>query len=87
MSKAWAGGSDTRWRAFRLKILERDRWQCTIQGTGCTGRAEHVDHIHPLGQGGDKYDPANCRAACAWCNLSRPTHIVEQPAPRPVSSW
>lgn len=88
MSEAWKDGSDSRWRRFRLTILDRDRWECTIQGQGCTGRAEHVDHIQPLAKGGDKYDPSNCRAACAVCNLGRSTKDpIAQPEPRPTSSW
>lgn len=88
MSKAWEGGSDSRWRRFRLTVLERDRWTCTIRAPGCTDKAEHVDHIQPLGKGGDKYDPGNCRAACANCNLTRSTKDpMPQPKPRPTSSW
>lgn len=88
MSSAWKGGSDTRWRAFRLTILERDQWLCTLRLDGCTGRAEHVHHIHPLSRGGAKYDPANCASSCAWCNLKQGSRaVIEQPACRPVSSW
>lgn len=88
MSKAWAGGSDTRWRTFRAAILRRDHGRCLIAAPGCTLRAEHVDHIVPLAMGGEKYDPSNCRAACAACNLGRETSMVEhEPAPRRVSRW
>lgn len=88
MSKAWAEGSDTRWRAFRLTILERDHWLCTIKERGCTARAEHVHHIIPLARGGSKYDPGNCASACAWCNLKLGDRTpAPQPEPRPVSSW
>ena len=88
MSEAWAKGSDTRWRAFRLTILGRDRYLCTLRLDGCTGRAEEVDHIQPLARGGAKYDPLNCRASCAWCNRKRGSRApVPQPDPRPVSSW
>ncbi|GAA2355282.1 hypothetical protein Cme02nite_69300 [Catellatospora methionotrophica] len=92
MSKEWRGGSDTRWRAFRAAILARDRYTCQIQGKGCTKTAPldggHVDHIVLLSMGGQKYDPANCRAACQACNLARkkaqPQH---EPPPKRVSSW
>lgn len=88
MSKAWEGGSDTRWRAFRATILDRDRWLCTIKGQGCTLAAEQVDHVIPLSMGGPKYDPANCRASCAHCNVARGNrHHPAQPEPRPSSSW
>lgn len=88
MSEAWKGGSDSRWRRFRQGILERDRGLCTLQMEGCTGRAEHVHHINPLSRGGAKYDPANCTSTCASCNLKQGNRAaIEQPKPRPVSSW
>lgn len=92
MSREWEGGSDSRWRAFRLTILERDRYRCQIQARGCTTLAlpagGHVDHIVPLSRGGAKYDPSNCRAACPPCNTSRSRALPKpQPQPRRVSSW
>ena len=92
MSKAWAGGSDTKWRVFRAFILRRDKFLCTIKGGRCLNVAPlqggQVDHIVPLEMGGDKYDPANCRASCANCNKDRARAVItEEPAPRKVSRW
>jgi 5-methylcytosine-specific restriction endonuclease McrA len=88
MSKGWEGGSDTRWRRLRAAILLRDKGLCTIAAQGCLGTADQVDHIIPLHMGGAKYDPTNCRAACAPCNLGRKrTHVREEPPHRRVSSW
>jgi 5-methylcytosine-specific restriction protein A len=88
MSKAWAAGSDTRWRTFRLTILERDRGVCTLREQGCTGTATQVHHIVPLARGGAKYDPGNCTASCKTCNLALgDTPPAPQPAPRPTSTW
>lgn len=88
MSEAWAKGSDSRWRAFRLTILERDHWRCTLALPGCTLAAEHVHHIHPLSRGGQKYDPTNCASACAHCNQKLGNRApVPQPDPQPTSSW
>jgi 5-methylcytosine-specific restriction protein A len=88
MSKAWAGGSDTRWRRFRLTILERDRWLCTLKLDVCTTTAQHVHHVIPLARGGAKYDPGNCTSACAACNLKLGDRApTPQPEPRPTSSW
>jgi 5-methylcytosine-specific restriction endonuclease McrA len=88
MSEAWAKGSTTRWRTFRLTILARDKGLCTLLLPGCTTVAEHVHHIHPLSRGGAKYDPSNCASACAWCNLKTGDRVpIAQPQPRPVSSW
>ena len=66
---AWAYGSD--WRAVRASVLARDRLECQLHLVGCTGRAEHVDHIIPLSEGGARLDPTNLRASCRHCNLSR----------------
>lgn len=87
MSAGWSGGSDTRWRAFRAGILRRDKGLCTIRAAGCTTLAEHVDHVIPLAMGGEKYDPANCRAACEHCNTSRRVHVAHEPEPKRVSRW
>lgn len=88
MSNAWAKGSDSRWRAFRVGILERDRWTCLLRLRGCTDKATCVDHVVPLAMGGAKYDPRNCRAACAHCNTSRRvTRAQYEPEPRRVSNW
>lgn len=88
MSKAWEAGSDTRWRTFRVSVLDRDKWVCTLRLDVCTTQATCVDHIQPLSRGGAKYDMGNCRAACRPCNLKRGNRApVPQPEPRPVSSW
>lgn len=89
MSKAWAGGSDTRWRTLRAYVLKRDGHVCRIGLPGCTDLADQVDHITPLAMGGDKYSEANCRAACRACNLARNKSMAMdyEPAPRKVSSW
>jgi 5-methylcytosine-specific restriction endonuclease McrA len=88
MSKAWEAGSDSRWRSFRLTILDRDQGQCTLQLDGCTGGAEHVHHIVPLSKGGAKYDPQNCASACAACNTKLGNRDpVPQPEPRPTTEW
>jgi len=88
MSKGWKGGSTTRWRRFRTGILARDKSLCTIKAEGCTEVATQVDHIIPLHMGGAKYDPTNCRAACAPCNLGRKrARVVEEPPHRRVSNW
>lgn len=88
MSRAWEAGSDSRWRRFRLAVLERDHWTCTLKEQGCTTKAEHAHHIVPLARGGQKYDMGNCTSACAHCNLKLGDRgPVAQPEPRPVSSW
>lgn len=61
----------SRWRAVRLRILDRDGHVCQIRGDGCTHVARTVDHVVAVSDGGDPYDPRNLRAACAHCNYSR----------------
>jgi 5-methylcytosine-specific restriction protein A len=62
----------TTWRnGTRPFVLDRDRHVCQIRGPGCTVGATCVDHIVARADGGDFYDPANCRAACVHCNATR----------------
>lgn len=92
MSKAWAKGSDTRWRRFRATVLRLDlpkskRPRCQVDGPKCIGTATHVDHIHPLAMGGQKYDPLNVRPSCEPCNTGRRGHRPTNPPNRPVTKW
>ena len=67
MAKPWH-----RWPAgLRQAIFDRDGHRCQIRLAGCTGAAEHVDHITPAFLGGAWFDPDNLRAACKFCNLAR----------------
>ena len=58
----------SRWRAVRLKALDRDNWQCVTCGR--KGRLE-VDHIKPLESGGEPYDLANCQTLCRPCHFDK----------------
>ena len=59
------------WRRVRLYVLERDGGLCQIRDAGCLVVATQVDHIVPLGDGGDALDPDNLRASCGPCNSGR----------------
>lgn len=91
MSEAWKSGSDRRWRTFRAALLSQwarqGRKSCEIRGPRCTVAVQDVDHIVPLGYGGEKYDPLNCRPACGPCNKGRRLVIVAEPEPLSVSNW
>lgn len=51
---------------MRRKILSRDGWKCVF----CGGRLHlECDHIHPVSQGGAKFDPANLRTLCRRCHI------------------
>lgn len=69
-------GSTRARRRWRLAVLERDGWRCTIPddtdpSRECGAYADHADHVVPLADGGAALDLANGRAACAFHNLSR----------------
>ena len=59
------------WKRVRKQVLARDGRRCQLQLPGCTQRATQVDHRVDIADGGAPYDPANCQAACAQCNLSK----------------
>jgi hypothetical protein len=67
MSRGWEGGSTRQWRKIRDRVLARDGHRCQLRLPGCTGRAEHVHHVHGKAAG-DGF--RNLLAACAHCNLS-----------------
>lgn len=52
-------------RALRHATLERDGHQCThmTDGIRCTARADQVDHVIPVSQGGQS-TPANTASLC-----------------------
>ena len=58
------------WQRIRREILARDSHTCQVNLPGCTRHATTVDHITPISWGGEWYDPANLRAACAPCNTA-----------------
>jgi 5-methylcytosine-specific restriction endonuclease McrA len=86
--RGWAGtGSTYRWRTTRLLVLARDAYQCQIRGPRCAGRADSVDHIRALVDGGSKYDPTNLRAACTPCNAGRRDYGNTPTSIEPRTNW
>lgn len=66
-NKSRRGLSNKRWREIRLRVLERDEWQCQY----CGDREDLTcDHIVPLARGGGNEDE-NLTAACRRCNSSK----------------
>ena len=59
------------WRAVRMYVLNRDAWQCKVNGPRCAGGASEADHVVAVADGGAMYDPANLRASCKRCNGRR----------------
>jgi 5-methylcytosine-specific restriction endonuclease McrA len=73
MSKAWKGGSTSRWRTIREMVLRRD--QC-CQMCGQIEGQMHVDHIIPKRLGGGD-EVWNLRQLCQSCNLSKGGRFFE----------
>ena len=74
---------------MKAKILERDKFKCTVCGkllTSCTdakrivklgGNLFHIDHIVPVQQGG-RATFENLRLTCPDCNLERQRYFTAQ---------
>jgi len=60
-----------RGRNFRLQILARDNYECAWKLPGCKLRADTIDYIRALVNGGTAYDETNAVAACRSCNSKR----------------
>lgn len=88
MSRSWKGGSTTRWRKIRAKVLARDNYLCQIRIPGvCTQHATHVHHTKGKAITGD--NPNFLVASCQACNLhiGDPTQQKHDPKPQPRSNW
>lgn len=65
------------WAATRLRVLERDAWQCQYCGKPLEGDDATVDHIvsketwRREGRPGSPDTDDNLRAACRSCNSSK----------------
>ena len=59
------------WVAVRKRVLARDGNDCQIRFRGCLGRANSVDHIVELLDGGAPFDPSNLQASCVPCNTRK----------------
>lgn len=67
--QAWYSSSI--WRKLRPVIFARDGYACQLRLPGCTGVAEEVDHIIRPADGGARFDTANLRSSCRFCNRKR----------------
>ena len=60
----------TAWKQLRLRVLERDNYECQIKGFNCFGRANQVDHKRNTQAGGTNTID-NLQAACSACNMRK----------------
>ena len=73
MSRAWKGGSTSRWRKIREAVLKRDG---CCQMCGQTEGQMHIDHVIPKRlKGSDEL--WNLRQLCQKCNLVKGGHFFE----------
>jgi 5-methylcytosine-specific restriction endonuclease McrA len=73
MSRAWKGGSTSRWRKIREAVLKRDG---CCQMCGQSEGQMHIDHVIPKRLGGGD-EIWNLRQLCAKCNLSKGGRFFE----------
>lgn len=71
----------SRWRATRVRVLDRDGWRCVAVHPGCRYKAPgalrragrfkaHVHHIIDPSEGGDFWDDHNLQSACSEFNIA-----------------
>jgi len=93
-----ARGYDRAWGRYSRAWLRRFPW-CGQRGDGrfhvehskCAREGGYVlatvtDHIHALGQGGAKFDPANHQSLCYSCNARKGRTVDTKAAVRLSSS-
>lgn len=70
----WRGGggyrkpewrNSTEWEEVRKEILRRDSSTCQ----SCGGGGNHVHHIVPVSEGGEKFDNENLEVLCEGCHI------------------
>jgi 5-methylcytosine-specific restriction endonuclease McrA len=55
---------------LRFQIFQRDGFQCCYCGRKPPEVTLHVDHLHPVSEGGTN-DPSNLVTACSHCNWGK----------------
>ena len=68
---ALGSSSDRRWRAQRLRVLQRDQYSCYY----CQKPANQVDHLLAKVRGGTD-DMSNLVAACSKCNNAKGSRSI-----------
>jgi 5-methylcytosine-specific restriction enzyme A len=70
------------WKSVRKTVLIRDGWVCQVRLPKCRVRADTVDHICELEDGGAPYALNNLQAACRSCNAAKRNRSVAARAKR-----
>ena len=69
--------SSAKWRAQRLRVLERDSYTCAYCGktelTGADATVDHIVSVHESGRAYDEYEDWELVSACNKCNTTKGT--------------
>jgi hypothetical protein len=90
MSRAWRGGSTSRWRKVRAQILAENlaatggACQAAVPGV-CTGQQEQVHHVLGRAVSGD--DRRYLMPVCAACNRAIGEPGKRLPQHKTVTKW
>ena len=77
--------NNTRWRRFRIHILQRDGHKC--RKCGRRGGRFEVHHLVGLADGGAIFDPDNCITWCRDCHQEYTAEQNRKPIPPEVQDW
>jgi 5-methylcytosine-specific restriction protein A len=61
--------------AVRIRVMKRDRFQCTYCGVPGTDAELEIDHIVPVARGGSHH-MSNLTTACRSCNQSKSDGVL-----------
>jgi 5-methylcytosine-specific restriction endonuclease McrA len=79
--------NDARWKKAKARAIRDSGGYCQLCGNALTDAprstpwATEVDHILPLSQGGDPFDPGNLRAVHRACHAKRSKGQAVVPVP------
>lgn len=62
-------------KSVRFEVFKRDLFKCQYCGRSSPEVILHIDHIHPVAEGGDNYI-TNLITACADCNLGKGARLI-----------
>lgn len=62
-------------KSVRFEVFKRDKFTCQYCGAQAPDAILHVDHIHPVSEGGTD-DPLNLVTACRDCNLGKGAKLL-----------
>ena len=70
-------GNDRAWQQARANQLHDHPW-CQWTEEPCRRLATDVDHVIPLAEGGDRYDPINLQSLCKQHHDTKTTRDAQR---------